>query len=70
MFDWLLLNHNVPPPPPPHPLFAAGDLKNFQCWPKGGDLHFFEFLGGSELKGESGFFQGGPDDFLKVISNC
>ena len=32
----------------------------------------FEFLGASEWKGESGFFQGGgeTDDFLKVIFNC
>ena len=48
--------------PPP---FCGGGPEKFSMLPKRGGLALFEFLGeGRE------FFQGGPEDFLKVIFNC
>ena len=54
------------PPPPPSCRGGGGRgvwLKNVQCWQKGG-FALFQFF-----EGESEFFQGGPEDFLKVIFN-
>ena len=54
------------PPPPPSCRGGGGrgvGLKNVQCWQKGG-FALFQFF-----EGESEFFQGGPEDFLKVIFN-
>ena len=54
------------PPPPPSCRGGGGRgvwLKNVQCWQKGG-FALFQFF-----EGESELFQGGPEDFLKVIFN-
>ena len=70
--------HNVPPLSAVGAGGRGGELKNFHCWQNGGTFTFWIFRvgvggGASELKGGSGFFQGGAENLshkIKNVNNC